>query len=53
MGGQKVRELPREGEFGASGEGREVRLVKGRFRVMPGVRYEVEGTGLVVFWTPR
>ncbi|UQA59048.1 vWA domain-containing protein [Polyangium aurulentum] len=53
MGGRRVRELPREGEFGASEEGREVRLVKGRFRAMPGVRYEVEGTGLVFSWTPR
>lgn len=52
VGGRNVKELPREGGFDAA-EPRAVSLVKGRFRVSPGVKYEIEGTGLVFFWTIR
>lgn len=52
VGGRNVKELPREGGFDAA-EPRPVSLVKGRFRVSPGVKYEIEGTGLVFFWTIR
>jgi|GEM_PF-6543553 len=50
--GRKAKELPREGSVGSS-EPREPVLVKGWFRVTPGVKYEIDGTGLVFFWTIR
>lgn len=52
LGGQKVKELPRDGGFDGA-EAREVKLINGWFRVSPGVKYEIEGTGLVFFWTLR
>jgi hypothetical protein len=54
LGGKRARELSREDvEMGPSSGPREVRLVKGRFRVQPGVRYDLEGTGLVFWWSVR
>ncbi len=52
LGGRNVKELPREGGFDAA-QPRAVALVKGWFRVSPGVKYEIDGTGLVFFWTIR
>ncbi|TKD02226.1 vWA domain-containing protein [Polyangium fumosum] len=50
--GKRATELPRDDDFSA-GEPREPRLVKGWFRVSPGVKYAIEGTGLVFWWNPR
>ncbi|HVK68051.1 MAG TPA: hypothetical protein VM694_26510, partial [Polyangium sp.] len=50
--GKRATELPRDDDFSA-GEPREPRLVKGWFRVSPGVKYAIEGTGLVFWWSPR
>ncbi|MRG97244.1 vWA domain-containing protein [Polyangium spumosum] len=50
--GKRATELPREDDFNP-GEPREPRLVKGWFRVTPGVKYAIEGTGLVFWWSPR
>ena len=52
LGGKRATELPRDDDFNA-GEPREPRLVKGWFRVSPGVKYTIEGTGLVFWWSPR
>lgn len=52
LGGRKAKELPRDTEFGGA-EPRELQLVKGWFRVSPGVKYEIDGTGLVFFWSIR
>lgn len=52
LGGRTVKELPREGGFDTA-EPRAVTLLKGWFRVSPGVKYEIDGTGLVFFWTMR
>ncbi|MDI1446662.1 vWA domain-containing protein [Polyangium sp. 6x1] len=52
VGGKRATELPREDDFSA-GEPREPRLVNGWFRVSPGVKYAIEGTGLVFWWSPR
>lgn len=56
LGGRKARELPRdeyEGGMGAGGEGREVPLKDGMFRVASGVKYEIEGSGLSFWLTLR
>ncbi|MDC3959502.1 vWA domain-containing protein [Polyangium jinanense] len=50
--GKRATELPRDDDFSA-GEPREPRLVNGWFRVSPGVKYAIEGTGLVFWWSPR
>lgn len=52
LGGQKVKELPRDSEFDGA-EAREVKMTNGGFRASPGVKYEIEGSGLVFFWTLR
>lgn len=52
LGGRKAKELPREGGFEGA-EAREVKLNKGWFRVSPGVKYEIDGAGLVFSWTLR
>ncbi|MDI1481700.1 vWA domain-containing protein [Polyangium sp. y55x31] len=52
VGGKRATELPREDDF-SGGEPREPRLVNGWFRVSPGVKYAIEGTGLVFWWSPR
>jgi len=52
LGRKKALELPREGDFGG-GEPREPKLVKGYFRVLPGVKYSIEDTGLVFWWSAR
>ena len=52
LGGRTAKELPREDGF-ETVEPRDVKLVKGWFRVSPGVKYEINGTGLVFFWTMR
>lgn len=52
LGGRKAREVPRsedEGGTALPGEGREVPLKNGAFRVATGTKYEIEGTGLS-FW---
>ncbi|HLM74687.1 MAG TPA: vWA domain-containing protein [Polyangiaceae bacterium] len=52
LGGRKAREVPRDEEgYGSSssGEGREVALKNGVFRVAPGARYAIDGAGLT-FW---
>lgn len=52
LAGKRARELPRD-TSDPTAEPREVKLVKGVFRVSPGVKYEIEGTGLVFSWSPR
>ena len=52
LGGRNAKELPRDAGIDGA-ERREVKLVKGWFRVSPGVKYEIDGTGLVFFWTLR
>ncbi|HRI67610.1 MAG TPA: VWA domain-containing protein [Polyangium sp.] len=52
LGGRKAKELPRDASIEGA-EPRDVKLVKGWFRVSPGVKYEIDGTGLVFFWTQR
>jgi hypothetical protein len=52
LGGRTAKELPRDDGF-ETAEPRDVKLVKGWFRVSPGVKYEINGTGLVFFWTMR
>lgn len=48
LGGRKAREVPRDEEE-SGGEGREVLLKNGVFRVAPGARYMIDGAGLT-FW---
>ena len=53
LGGRKAREVPRDEESGGygsgGGEGREVSLKNGVFRVAPGARYSIDGAGFT-FW---
>ncbi|MBK8256077.1 MAG: VWA domain-containing protein [Polyangiaceae bacterium] len=48
LGSQKALELPRPDAMGMAGEPRDVPIVKGRFRMSAGTRYEVAGSGLVM-----
>jgi hypothetical protein len=49
LGGRAANELPRDD---SGGEPRKVALKDGAFRCSPGVRYEIEGAGLVL-WIER
>ena len=51
LGGRAARELPREdpGGLAPAGEPRPVILKDGRFRCSKGVRYEIDGAGLVLW----
>ena len=51
LGGRAARELPREGPggLGPAGAPRPVTLKDGRFRCSKGVRFEIDGTGLVLW----
>ncbi|MCC6555507.1 MAG: VWA domain-containing protein, partial [Polyangiaceae bacterium] len=51
LGARAARELPREDPSGMAppGDPRPVPLRDGRFRCSPGTRYEIEGTGLILW----